>query len=129
MSPAPSAALLVPAAALLIAAAQLALVHTHGLSRWRLGGFGMYSDYHPEHLQLWHIRQGTPALITATTPLLPTCPQPTAERCLRLANAACLAHLHACLPDAASGDRVELWRPQTAPGAMQRVLVTSWTAP
>lgn len=36
----------VPLAAVVVAATQFFLVHATGLSRWKGGGFGMYSDYH-----------------------------------------------------------------------------------
>jgi hypothetical protein len=49
------AARALPAPALLIALIQLALVHTQGLGRLCLSGFGMYSDWHPEHFQLWRL--------------------------------------------------------------------------
>lgn len=121
------AARALPALALLIALIQLTLVHTHGLSRWRLGGFGMYSDYHPEHLQLWRLQPDSPpALLTEDD-------HPQVARCVRLPTAACFATLHAQLPAQPAGGPAtyELWRPQADPDSsrLMRVLVTRWTAP
>jgi hypothetical protein len=119
------------ALALLVALSQLALVHTHGLSRWRLGGFGMYSDYHPDHLQIWLTSADDAARITLATPLDPACDPDLAERCARWANAACLATLHACLIDAPPDARLTLWRPRidAATGQLSREAVARWPAP
>lgn len=128
MQPARVATRALPALALLIALIQLTLVHTHGLSRWRLGGFGMYSDYHPEHLQLWRTRPGSPpALLTEDD-------HPQVARCVRLPTPACFAALHAQLADQLPADGAatyELWRPQADPDSsrLTRVLITRWTAP
>ena len=41
----------------LLALAQLFAVHSHGLSRWRGGGFGMYSEPHPNETEVWFVSQ------------------------------------------------------------------------
>ena len=37
----------------IIAVSQFALVYSASLTRWRGGGFGMYSDFHERHNDLW----------------------------------------------------------------------------
>jgi hypothetical protein len=44
-----------PAIIIAIAAFQLYEVHYHKLSRWKGGGFGMYSEVHPLWRQVWII--------------------------------------------------------------------------
>ncbi len=38
---------------LIVALNQMRLVYTEGLSRWKGGGFGMYSEFHPHYNQVW----------------------------------------------------------------------------
>ena len=42
-----------PTILLIVAIHQLTLVHTTQLSRWRGGGFGMYSEIHPKYRRIW----------------------------------------------------------------------------
>lgn len=42
-----------------VAAAQFFQVYAHHLTRWKGGGFGMYSEVHPKHRQVWVLKNDT----------------------------------------------------------------------
>ncbi len=46
-------AYLVPVVLVCVAATQLGFVELRGLTRWKGGGFGMYSDPHPDLREVW----------------------------------------------------------------------------
>ncbi|MCU0389014.1 MAG: hypothetical protein MUE71_10445 [Chitinophagaceae bacterium] len=59
-----------PGCIVLVFAAQFYQVHYHRLSRWKGGGFGMYSEVHPKHRQVWLDIDGkkTNILMDSATP-------------------------------------------------------------
>ena len=108
---------LVPLMMLLVAAAQLCAVSEWRLSRWRGGGFGMYSEIHPNHTQI-EVETGAGASVaiphqTATCPGL----QADVHRCQRLPTTACLCGLMDCLPDDARASAIVAFRPTFDPTA------------
>jgi hypothetical protein len=99
-----------------VAGIQLALVHSVGLSRWRGGGLGMYTEFHPNRTELWALTDAGPVLATA----LPAdqwrdgC-LPTPATCTRVPHDACLRRLAGCLADDSPVTRIEAWRPRFSP--------------
>ena len=94
----------VPIVAVVVAATQFLLAHTTGLSRWKGGGFGMYSEYH----ELQH----DIVLLSPEGTLLPAQPVPTDT--LRLARLwPTPYHLYllgkAARPSATEAVIVQLW--------------------
>ncbi len=94
--------LLIPAVALIVALCQLIMVHQHRLTRWRGAGFGMYSELHPSHRQLWLAIEGHPARSRWLRPLDLSpggcdAPQARLTRCEKLPTRDCLCELAACL--------------------------------
>ncbi len=97
----------------LVALHQLVLVHTHGLTRWKGGGFGMYSDFHVHQRQVWLATVTPPEAdhaVDASTRLARTRMRAAARRCGRFANRACLEELatHGSAFDL-GGARIQLW--------------------
>jgi hypothetical protein len=122
---------LVPFLLITIASAQLGRVFFSGQSRWRGGGFGMYSEFHPNLTQLWLVDLG-PSDTRATTQRLSekdAAPEVArlVGRCMRLRSRTCLQALAAVLPPSstpARGRRLELWLPtfDAATGTLTRRL-------
>lgn len=103
---------------LVIASIQIARVHLYGQTRWRGGGFGMYTELHPNHTEIWVYRGDKPRQLDrahipfAPQPPLASCKDPD-ERLRELRALPTKASLDAfwvdCLPDPTI-TRVELWR-------------------
>lgn len=110
---------MLPLAVLLVVASiQLARVHLVGQTRWRGGGFGMYTELHPNHTEVWVYRGDKPRQLDrprvpfSPQPPPPTCKNPS-ERARELralpTDAALDAFWADCLPDPTI-TRVELWK-------------------
>jgi hypothetical protein len=122
---------LVPCLLIAIASTQLGRVFFSGQSRWRGGGFGMYSEFHPNLAQIWLVELG-PFEVGATARRLfekDAAPEVArlVGRCMRLRSRACLQALAAVLPPSsapARGRRLELWLPtfDAATGTLTRRL-------
>lgn len=97
-------AAVVPALALVIALIQLIVTHTSTLTPWKGGGFGMYSEIHPNKRQLWLISDHHPSTLITPSSLDQTassaCAASRHQRCLRWPTPSCLCQLRTCLEGA-----------------------------
>ena len=116
---------LVPLLLVAVASVQLARVSFGGQSRWRGGGFGMYSEFHPSKNQIWLAAlerpDAPPGRLSETEG--PPATRRAVARCLRLQSQACLGELAATLPHDAPGPRrLEIWQPvfDTRSGILSR---------
>jgi hypothetical protein len=96
------------AAVAAVAGLQLVLVHTHGLSRWKGGGLGMYSEPHPNKRQL--IARGADG---AALGPLSGCPEQATLRFSRWPTPEAAAAISPCLPPGAAA--VALLAPELEP--------------
>lgn len=97
-----------------IATTQLVLSQLGWLSRWRGGGYGMYSDFHPTQHGVW-LAGGEAGPRPVESADSAQCDAPEAAQvCLRATTPGCLENLAACLPRT-SGGRLELWAPRFDP--------------
>lgn len=123
---------LVPVLLFAVASTQLGRVFFSGQSRWRGGGFGMYSEFHPNLTQVWLVERGStsgggpPPLRLSEQDAAPEVAR-LVDRCMRLRSQACLRDLAAALPAAPAlkpprSRRLELWLPafDAATGALSR---------
>lgn len=111
----------------LVAIAQLWRVDDEGLTRWKGGGFGMYSDFHVKQREVW-VQAGAEAL--AAGPGVPQTLEIAAGRCARFASPSCLRELRDPVLEVFPQARhLQVWTfdvdPQTS--SMGRRLVTHWT--
>lgn len=98
-------------AVVLVAAAQLALVHGGGLTRWKGGGFGMYTEAHPNERQVV-LRGLGGAPIPGHELARSGCRAPV-RRFQRWPSADAAASVAGCVPLAVTA--VELWSPGVDP--------------
>lgn len=108
-------AALVPALALLIATLQLIVSSLSTLTPWKGGGFGMYSELHPNKRQLWLIpAQGPSRLIldSTLTQSSPACAPSRHQACLRWPRAHCLCQLKACIGDGEATSALVAYEPK-----------------
>ena len=114
---------LVPLLLLGVASVQLARVAFSGQSRWRGGGFGMYSEFHPNRNQIWLRALDQPAAPPRRLSEDQGAPatRRAVARCLRLRSQTCLGELAASLPPAGR-QRLEIWQPvfDTRAGTLSR---------
>jgi hypothetical protein len=96
-----------------VASVQLARVSFGGQSRWRGGGFGMYSEFHPNQNQVWLRALDQPAAPPRRLPDERDAPatRRAVARCQRLRSQACLSELAASLPGDAGRRQLEIWQP------------------
>ncbi|MEQ1571639.1 MAG: hypothetical protein ABMA64_38780 [Myxococcota bacterium] len=80
-------------------AVQLVAVHAFGVSRWRGGGMGMYTEFHPNETVVIAVVDGERREVEEW-------------RCQRVPTRACLADALVDHPDAV---RLEAWRPRFDP--------------
>ena len=108
-----------PAVALVVALAQLNATRSTTLTRWRGGGFGMYSELHPSRRQLWVVEQGSPRALDLQA-LEPGC-RLRARSCLRWPERGCLCDVAACA-DLVSGQQLVAYEPvfDASMGALKR---------
>jgi hypothetical protein len=104
---------LVPLLLVGVASVQLARVSFGGQSRWRGGGFGMYSEFHPNRNQIWlrALDQPDAPPRRLSDKQGPPDRQRAVGRCLRLRAEACLRELAATLPPHPGRQRLEIWQP------------------
>ena len=104
---------LVPLLLVAVASVQLARVSFGGQSRWRGGGFGMYSEFHPNKNQIWlralQRPEAPPGRLSETEG--PPATRRAVARCLRLRSQVCLGELAATLPRDPAPRRLEIWQP------------------
>lgn len=108
-------AALVPVLALLIATLQLMISSLSPLTPWKGGGFGMYSEIHPNKRQLWLIQAQGPArliLASSLTQSPASCDASRHQACLRWPRASCLCQLKACLGDDAAAGALVAYEPK-----------------
>jgi hypothetical protein len=79
--------------------AQLGAAQALGISRWRGGGMGMYSEFHPNETVVVAVVDGARREVVAW-------------RCQRIPTPACLAE---ALVDHPEAERLEAWRPRFDP--------------
>jgi hypothetical protein len=115
---------LVPSLLVVVASVQLARVSFGGQTRWRGGGFGMYSEFHPNRNQIWLRALDRPASppLRLTDMEGPPATRRAAARCLRVRSPRCLGELAATLPRIAGRQRLEIWQPvfDVRSGALSR---------
>lgn len=116
----PLARWLVPFLLIAVASTQLGRVFFFGQSRWRGGGFGMYSEFHPNLTQVWLVECGPAGRCPPPRRLSEEDAAPQVARlvgrCMRLRSQACLRDLAAALPATPALEppgrrRLELWLP------------------
>lgn len=108
---------LVPCLIIAVSSTQLGRVFFSGQSRWRGGGFGMYSEFHPNLTQVWLVErgpQGTPPRRLSEQDAAPQVAR-LVGRCMRLRSQTCLRDLAAALQapalESPGRRRLELWLP------------------
>ena len=95
-----------------VALVQVGIVRLVGATRWKLGGFGMYSEAHPNQRMV--VVRGRAGVVLAPPPV--AC-QGHAERLRRLPSEGAARALLSCLP--AEAERVEVWTPGVDPDTGQ----------
>jgi hypothetical protein len=121
MTPSPAdrlRALAVPALLAAVALVQIAAVETRGMTRWKAGGFGMYSEPHYSWTQVWI---GVPAPEGLRFRLFGKELQGSGvggmhglvTQCRRWPTEACLRELSRALPEHVAA--IQLWRPRVDP--------------
>jgi hypothetical protein len=111
-------ALAIPALLAAVALVQIAAVETRGLTRWKAGGFGMYSEPHYSWTQVW---VGVPAQGGLRFHLFGKELQGAGvgglhgqvTQCRRRPTEACLRELARALPGRIAA--IQLWRPRVDP--------------
>lgn len=110
-----------------VALAQLRRVGDEDLTRWKGGGFGMYSDFHVKHREVWvHTSTNEAATVHRVSPAL----QQAASRCTRFANEECLRELEtAARRRFPSARRLQVWTFDVEPEGtlFGRRLLAEWT--
>ena len=97
-----------------LAVLQLVFSQTSLLSRWRGGGYGMYSEFHPSSTQIWLIQEQQQIRIDQKQNILwsdVTTWQAQCKTCQKWPDVQCLRHLSEHLPKQLGFVRIEAWRP------------------
>jgi hypothetical protein len=104
----------------LVATVQLAVVEYRGMTRWKGGGFGMYSEPHYHQNQIWLGGMGPDGITYSLIEPLAQGPQ-LRERliaCKRRPTQACLRELRPVLRN--RGLRaIQIWRPHLDPDTLE----------
>ena len=105
-----------PILMLCVALIQLLLSQSSTLSRWRGGGYGMYTTFHPNFTQIWLIENNKQTRLDTVVHPVPLWYNPDAstkilQTCQRWPTQSCLQQLTKQLHHNTSYQRIEAWRP------------------